>query len=165
MGTLLFWQTGPASRERLEATSPRTATTRSREMSLVTTVEDSPSFDCVSSVRSRSFLPSTPPALFNSSMAISVPRCDDRPKAASFPVSEAYSPMGMVSPSAAAPSGFLHPVQPARAKIRLNNGSHFARVNLMRRIIATEHAVRQSESYGKGGCKSEARNPKLRMDW
>ena len=45
IGILLCWQIGAASRERLDATSPSTATTLSRETNLFTTVAGSPAFD------------------------------------------------------------------------------------------------------------------------
>src|SRR5262249_17456896 len=55
-----------------------------------------------------SFLPSTPPAAFSSSMASNVPLWEDWPNAASFPVREANSPILMVSPDGPAES-FLQP--------------------------------------------------------
>src|SRR5687768_13733422 len=134
---------GAASRERPDATSPRTAMTSSREISLETTVEDSPSLDCVSSVMSLSCLPRMPPALLSSSTASSVPRWEERPKAASLPVREAYSPMLMNSEFAAEPPCFLHPVHAARAKTRLKAASQFLGIDLMEQIIATELAGRQ----------------------
>src|SRR6202789_801473 len=60
-------------------------------------VADSPCFDWSSSVMSSSFRPRTPPAALISSIASAVPLCDDWPNAASLPVSEAYSPILMVS--------------------------------------------------------------------
>ena len=119
IGTLAFWQIGAASSERPDATSPSTAMTLSREMSLRTTLADSPCLDCVSSVMRSNFRPSTPPAALSSSMASSVPLCDDWPNVASLPVSEANSPTLMTALAEPFPpslpllasSGFLQAVR------------------------------------------------------
>src|ERR1700690_777477 len=81
----------------MEATSPRIPATLSRKMSLFTIVADSPCFDWLSSVTSSICLPRTPPAAFASSIARRVPLWEDWPKAASFPVRDAYSPILIVS--------------------------------------------------------------------
>ncbi len=60
-GILLSWQTGAASNERPDATSPSSAITPSREISFLAMVLDSPCLDWLSSVCSSSFSPSTPP--------------------------------------------------------------------------------------------------------
>ncbi len=49
-GILFSWQIGAASIERLEATSPSSATTPSREINFCAMVLDSPDFDWLSSV-------------------------------------------------------------------------------------------------------------------
>src|SRR3954453_9114522 len=89
------------------------AMTLSREISLLTTVAGSPAFERSSSVRSSSFLPSTPPAEFRVSIANMVPSCEDFPKVASLPVKEANSPtLITLSPPPAWPwPGLLHPVK------------------------------------------------------
>ena len=98
IGTPFSWQIGAASSERLEATSPRMAMAPSFEINLFTTLAGSPALDWSSSVLSSNFLPSTPPAAFSSSMASCVPSCEEMPKVASLPVSEANSPTRIVSP-------------------------------------------------------------------
>ena len=97
IGILFCWQIGAASSDFEEATSPRTATTLSCEISLRTMVAGWPAFDWSSSVISLSFFPSTPPAALISSIARAVPLCDDWPKLALPPVSEAYSPITISS--------------------------------------------------------------------
>src|ERR1700677_2996242 len=92
MGIWFCWQTGAASSERDEATSPRMATTPSSEISLRTSVEGWPACDWSSSVINWNCLPNTPPAALRSSTARAVPMWDDCPNAASLPVSEANSP-------------------------------------------------------------------------
>src|SRR5579883_3012611 len=95
MGMCASWQIGAASSERLEATSPSTATTPSREINLFTTVLASPALERSSSERSWMGLPSTPPPALISSTASSVPSCEETPNDASLPVSEANSPTRM----------------------------------------------------------------------
>ena len=96
IGIFAAWQIGAPSSERLEATSPSTATTWSLAISLRTQVPLSPGFDSVSSVISSSFVPSTPPASLMSSIAMTVPWWEEVPRLASLPVKQAYSPTGIV---------------------------------------------------------------------
>ncbi len=96
-GIFSVWQIGAASSVRPEVISPSTATTLSREMSFLTTVADSPAFDWSSSVSSSSWRPRTPPPALISSIASKVPLCAFWPNTASLPVSEANSPILMVS--------------------------------------------------------------------
>ena len=93
IGILLCWQIGAASSDRLDATSPSTATTLSCAISFRTIVAGWPACDWSSSVISFSFFPSTPPAALISSNASCVPLCEDWPKLALPPVSEANSPI------------------------------------------------------------------------
>ena len=53
----------------------------SREIRFFAAVADSPGFDWLSSVKSSNFRPRTPPAALISSIASTIPLCDDWPKA------------------------------------------------------------------------------------
>src|SRR5687768_17950188 len=55
--------------------------------------------------------------------------------AASFPVRDAYSPIGMTSPPPLAPPCFLHPANANKARIRPNCASESALNNLMRESL------------------------------
>src|SRR5580692_6207781 len=112
MGILADWAIGAASSERPEDTSPRRATTLSREIRIFAAVADWPGTVWLSSVKSSSLLPRTPPEALISSIAITIPLFEDWPKLASFPVREAYSPILMDSWLR------LHPARQARTTAR-----------------------------------------------
>src|SRR5690242_3437026 len=125
---------GAASRERPDATSPRTATTLSREISLRTMVADSPALVWLSSVISSTFFPSTPPDALISSIASAVPLCEDCPKAASLPVSEANSPTLIVSDEAPPPLESL--LQPHKVSAAVRAGHAKDRISLCHFFIS-----------------------------
>src|SRR5450432_35123 len=154
IGILFCWQIGAASSERDEATSPRMATTLSREISLLTTVAGSPALERSSSVSNSIFLPSTPPAALICSTASNVPSCDEMPNVASLPVSEAYSPTLMVSLLAAvSDAGLLQPVRKIAAAIAAGK-------NCPRQIFMN---YRLENSVPTINLVSGARPPRLRF--
>ena len=97
------------------ATSPMTATTWSWVTSLVTTLVACSALDWSSSVTTRSFLPSTPPALLIWSTASIRPLWELLPKSAVAPLREANSPTTISAESALRSAGFLHPAASAAA--------------------------------------------------
>src|SRR5687768_12397409 len=109
---------GAAAREREDATSPRRATTRFWLMSFVAAVAASSGLLWSSSVRTLSFLPSTPPAALTSSKASRMPLWVDCPKVAVPPVSELYSPTRISLLAAPPPAPPPAPPDPPPQAIR-----------------------------------------------
>src|SRR5437867_4555755 len=104
MGIFARWAIPPPARERLDATSPSSATMWLWLMSLLTTRGTSSGLDWSSSEKILICLPRTPPAALISSTASMIPLWVEVPKAASDPVMEPYSPTGMNEPELGTPS-------------------------------------------------------------
>src|SRR5437867_6518250 len=113
MGIFARWAIPPPARERLDATSPSSATMWLWLMSLLTTRGTSSGLDWSSSEKILIGLPRTPPAALISSTASMIPLWVEVPKAASDAVMEPYCRTGMYDPEpgtpseAGAPSGAL----------------------------------------------------------
>src|SRR5437867_9044192 len=104
MGIFARWAIPPPARERLDATSPSSATMWLWLMSLLTTRGTSSGLDWSSSEKILIGLPRTPPAELISATASMIPLWVEVPKAASDPVMEPYSPTGMYDTELGAPS-------------------------------------------------------------
>src|SRR4029078_4842776 len=93
MGTPFSWHTGAPTSDKLAATSPSTAPTRSLLTSRVTALPASRCSPLSSYVITRTCFPLTPPALLISSTAICMPLSVERPNVASDPVIDAKWPI------------------------------------------------------------------------